>query len=268
MTNFNVIEEPKVSCLCLTNNRIDDFKNAYAHYKNQNYKNKEFVVVCSDDDFPTVEYVEAIQAEDTSVRACIVNNKDELTLGDLRNLSIEQAQGEYICIWDDDDTYHPDRLSVSLSELRRLNVAAVALSNVIMFDESNGKAYISPYREWEGTLFCCRNFLNDNGIRYPSLNRGEDTPLLQALEQDLSLMFSPHLYIYKVHSHNTCSTEHFSLLIYRSVPLMPHENSWIQSIVKGKHTENKNFNWLTEVDYRFAQRRPYKQVLEALAIEV
>ncbi|KZN58767.1 glycosyltransferase family 2 protein [Pseudoalteromonas luteoviolacea] len=268
MTNFTVTDDPKISCLCLTSNRINEFKNAYLYYQNQSYKNKEFVVVCSADDYPTVEYVEELQAKDESVKACIVTNRHEITLGDLRNLSINEAQGEYICIWDDDDTYHPDRLSVSLSELRRLDVPAVAISNVIMFDERDEKAYISPHREWEASLFCSRRFLIENNLKYPSLNRGEDTPLLEALNKNLSLIFYPHLYIYKVHSKNTCPTEHLSKLIYRSIPLMPHENTWIQNIVKGSLLENKNFNWLTEVDYKLAQRRPYKQIVAELAIEV
>src|SRR5687767_2274290 len=31
-------------------------------------------------------------------------------LGKLRNISIENASGELLCQWDDDDIYHPSRL--------------------------------------------------------------------------------------------------------------------------------------------------------------
>ncbi|WDE05708.1 glycosyltransferase family 2 protein [Thalassomonas viridans] len=243
-------------------------KNAYNYYKNQSYKNKEFVVVCRSDDLASVEFMKTTERNDSSVKTLVIGRDQEITLGELRNLSIDESKGEYICIWDDDDTYHPNRLTQCLSEIQKLGVPAVALSNVIMHDVGNERSYISPYRVWEATLFCEKHFLKQHGIAYPSLNRGEDTPLLDALGDNVALIFHPHLYIYKIHSFNTCPTEHFAKLIHRAIPLMPHESGWIHTLSSNPREDATDLKILHEVDFSLAHKKPYKQLVSELAIEV
>ncbi|MBQ4863976.1 glycosyltransferase family 2 protein [Pseudoalteromonas sp. MMG013] len=259
---------PLISCLCITENRLGHLKNAYQYYKNQTYNNREFVVVCRSHDSTTVAYLYALEASDESVTLIVVESDCRITLGELRNRSIDAAQGEYICIWDDDDTHHPDRLTLCLFEVEKFAVPAVVLSNIIMHDVGNEKSYISPYRGWEATLFCEKRFLIANAIAYPSLNRGEDTPLIEALGDNVMLIFYPYLYIYKIHSQNTCPTEHFSKLIYRSVPLLPHESDWVNSISSHPREDFLDIVKLKEFDFTPAHRKPFKKLVSELAIEV
>jgi glycosyltransferase involved in cell wall biosynthesis len=47
---------------------------------------------------------------DSRVKFFVVKREPGRTLGSLRNLDIEMAQGEYVCQWDDDDWYHAGRI--------------------------------------------------------------------------------------------------------------------------------------------------------------
>ena len=41
-----------------------------------------------------------------------------VSLGAARNLTVDTARGAYVCQWDDDDLYHPERLRIQY-EARR-----------------------------------------------------------------------------------------------------------------------------------------------------
>ncbi|MCC8197454.1 MAG: glycosyltransferase family 2 protein [Tannerellaceae bacterium] len=78
--------------------------------------------------------------------------RKKLTLGELRNLCVQNADGKYICQWDDDDWYSEDRLQIQMEYIIKSNKAAWVLLCWIIFDSINKKSYLSSVRAWEGSI--------------------------------------------------------------------------------------------------------------------
>lgn len=101
---------PLVSCLCLTYARPQLLREAVWCFLQQDYPHKELVVV---NDHP--EPI-AMEREYPGVR--LLNLPERLpNLGQKRNLSVQEAWGEILLIWDDDDLYLPWRISETVRHL-------------------------------------------------------------------------------------------------------------------------------------------------------
>ena len=128
-------------------------------------------------------------------------------LGELRNLAVEHATGSYVAQWDDDDLYHPDRLSMQMDALQALSAdACFLLRHTMWWTHSNRMAYARP-RIWEGTMLCAKDKLP----AYPEHRRGEDTVVVMELTKTarIALLDVPQLYVYICHDQNTFEVEHF-----------------------------------------------------------
>jgi glycosyltransferase involved in cell wall biosynthesis len=100
----------KVSCLCATYNRAPLYLNlveeAVESFLRQDYPNKELIVF-NDTPGQTLHFDHPeVQVVNTPFRCA--------SLGEKRNLLAAMADGELICIWDDDDISLPWRLSRSV----------------------------------------------------------------------------------------------------------------------------------------------------------
>jgi len=92
---------PLVSCLTATYGRVTFLKQAVACFMEQDYENRELVVL---NNHPT-----PIACDLPGVR--ILNEPGYPTLGDCRNRLLEEARGEFVRTWDDDDLYLPHAIS-------------------------------------------------------------------------------------------------------------------------------------------------------------
>ena len=101
---------PLVSCIMPTANREKYIPYAIRYFLDQNYPNKELVIV--DDGHTSV--------------APFIPEKDTIsyfysapigTIGLKRNYACEKAKGEIIVNWDDDDWYAPDWISFQVNTL-------------------------------------------------------------------------------------------------------------------------------------------------------
>lgn len=217
-------KNPLVSCLCITENRVGFLARAYECYRAQTYDNLELVVVCMDDDLATFEFLQGLGVEDSSINIVKVNRAERGSLGRLRNLAVNRARGDYICVWDDDDIYHADRVKKSMEAIASSSKPAVTLSNVIIRDVQTGNIYSSTRRSWEQTLICNRRFLQENNIYYADLDCYEDTPLIEKLWMHIFLLSDPSLYIYNFHASNTSNEKHFQRLLKIGIQLPePHQ---------------------------------------------
>jgi len=106
-------QSPLISCIMPTYGRPE-----YVH---------ESVRMFLDQDYPATELIifndcagQTFRSEIPNVRVFNVSTRFR-TLGEKRNACIEEARGEYLAVWDDDDVYLPWRLSYSLEESQRWN---------------------------------------------------------------------------------------------------------------------------------------------------
>ncbi len=197
---------PMVSCIMPTSNRPHFVKKAIEFFNQQDYQNKELVIVYNDNsDIPNglnlSQNVRIIKVEARSI-------------GAKRNEGCKQAKGSIIAQWDDDDIYMPDRLTVQIKpllsgayEITGLNNFAFYESEVNSFWECTTDLFNRIFLEGVagGTLVYLK-FLWENYIVYPNISIREDAEFLIAALRNgarLKRIDGRNLFIYHRHSLNT-----------------------------------------------------------------
>lgn len=207
---------PLISCICITDNRITLLKKAVNYFRNQDYQHKELVVSIPQKDKLSRYVIHKIAGEMNINLILLIRPNDEL-LGIARNKAIANCNGEYICTWDDDDWYHPQRLSVQYEQMISEGLSASILNSVLLFDQTRQQAYTSFLYTWENTLLCQKQLLLQN--KYLEKGIGEDTKIIEFLDNKKVLCHIwnvPYLYIYVYHRGNVWAHSHFSYLFKRS----------------------------------------------------
>ncbi len=201
--------DPKVSCVMVTADRPELCARSVWCYQQQTYSNKELVVL--DNGHSSMGHLlEGLPADEVHYKK--IERTPNLILGDLRNQALDMASGEFIIPqWDDDDWYHPNRISLQVEALQKGHDAC-ALAGTLMhvnqlpyFD----KPYIGLLPNGVPPTIMHRR---DDSIRYPSLPRTEDTVYVNEwlarsyvqLPADAS-----YLYIRSFHGSNTWEVDHF-----------------------------------------------------------
>ena len=134
-------------------------------------------------------------------------NRGRLTLGDVRNIAVEAAVGEYICTWDDDDLYHPMRIEGQMTGLLQAHAVGSILLRLVIWHPIRRRFVVSSRRPWEGSLLAKSSFAPS----YIAGNRAEDTPMISALQKTACIAYldAPELYVYVRHQRNTWGEDHF-----------------------------------------------------------
>ena len=195
--------QPLISCLCPTKNPPKTVKVAIDCFNNQTYPNKELILVTDEKN----AYIEDLKKL-TSDNIKLFYAPYESTIGTLRNISVDNAKGEYIATWDDDDVYHKDRLTVQYNAIVRLNKECCFLKRVLVHDIVSGNKGISKTgRSIENTMVA----LKKATPRYEESKKiAEDVPIKNFFlsKGKCVIIDEPQLYIYNIHENNTCKYEH------------------------------------------------------------
>ncbi|ALG75603.1 hypothetical protein VY88_28910 [Azospirillum thiophilum] len=199
---------PLISCLMVTRGRSGLLRFAIEGFARQTYPNRELVVVCDSPALPQDDPLERAihDAACPNIRLIRVETGG-LTLGDLRNIAVDRADGRYVCQWDDDDLYDPCRLEMQQRVLAATASQACLLGRWMIWWPVENRLAVSCERDWEGSLLCEKAAMP----RYPALRHGEDTPVVEQLRRSARVvrMDLPRLYIYVVHGGNTFTAPHF-----------------------------------------------------------
>lgn len=213
-----------------------------ACFLEQTHTNKELVLVYQGNDVPTLDSIFEMQSRSKGVRIIFihVNETSKMTLGELRNLSIERSNGDFFCQWDDDDWYHRDRLKIQISVALETQQPVTMLTNIFLFDEIRSQAYLSTFRLWEGSVLCKREVFGGT-IRYATLDKKEDTPFVNLLLANSSVypIVCPFLYVYNYHGNNTYDPDHFNSMFGRSQKLNGRISKTFSNIVNGNFPYSK-----------------------------
>jgi Glycosyl transferase family 2 len=174
-------------------------------FQRQSYANRELVIVCDQPDSPLKAWLDAQALP--GIRYIEV---PPTPLGTLRNASVAAARGTLLAQWDDDDLYHPDRLTMQQEALGEEGAAASFLHRWLLWWPARRWLAISGKRVWEGSMLARREGLPS----YPALARGEDTEMVRLLHTDhaIRLTDQPATYCYIVHGHNSCDSAHMETL--------------------------------------------------------
>ena len=208
--------QPLISCLMVTRGRGGErgglLRFAIEGFARQTYPNRELVIVCDSPALPQDDPLERAIREAGCpnirlIRVVMGGQPGSLTLGELRNIAVDQAAGRYVCQWDDDDLYDPCRLEMQQRVLAAAGAQACLLGRWMIWWPAENRLAVSCERDWEGSLLCEKAVMP----RYPALRRGEDTPVVEQLRRSARVvrMDLPRLYTYVVHGGNTFTAPHF-----------------------------------------------------------
>lgn len=191
-------EQPQVSALMLTGKCPERYalaRVAVQCFQDQTWENRELVIVNHGN--------ESLANGDPRIREIRIDRPADMTLGDMRNLSLDLAQGEYILQWDDDDWHHPKRMQTMMDWRDQGQVVALRwqvrlnlLSRSVFYNNCDGGQQMSIlHRAIEP-------------FRYPRMNSREDTMFLGQFSRKCVIDNAPHeslgpmLYVRMFHAMN------------------------------------------------------------------
>ena len=140
-------------------------------------------------------------------------------LGGLRNQAVALAAGDWVCQWDDDDRYHPQRLAQQWEAAQGAGARACYLvdqwhafvpDGLLCWDDWQAEPY--PMNVIQGTLLARRDAMPP----YPDLARGEDTRHTETLMRHAAVQGWPvarlrgagWCYVYQWHGGNVWDQDH------------------------------------------------------------
>jgi glycosyltransferase involved in cell wall biosynthesis len=215
--------QPMVSCLMVTRpsaQRLPLCQRSIACYLRQSHPARELVIALDDapaqDERALQAHVASLDRPDVRVVRC----PGQPTLGRLRNFAMEQARGDLVCVWDDDDIHHPRRLELQLRALLESGGIATFLTEVLHLFAASRELYWTNYRNTvqkclPGTGLVWRTVAARYPEAGPTSQRGEDTAFCQRLLAEGPVHFvddAPQLYVYVNHHQNTSGDDHHLML--------------------------------------------------------
>lgn len=250
-------KDPLISCLCLTRKRPHHLARAIECFLAQTYENRELVVVFPESDAGTAACL--AKYESPLIRPCPVTIPGA-TLGDLRNYSIEQARGEYMCGWDDDDWHNPERIVRQYQALVASKKGATVLARMFLYDAARQKAYLACERLWENSVFFNKAEIAAHGIRYPALNKNEDYEFVNLLIKNnlVYAVYDATSYIYHFTGNNTCDNSHFDILLKRASPLTDEQSALVKRAVDLSSSPREAYEHMESKEFK-APLRYFKQ---------
>ncbi|MES4905914.1 MULTISPECIES: glycosyltransferase [unclassified Streptomyces] len=216
---------PTVSCLMVTKDRLPLARRAIRCFLAQTYTRAELVVVDDGADGALEDHVRGLADERIRLHRLPPEGR---TLGELRNIAVDLATGPYVCQWDDDDLYDPERIEVQLAAVLALDATACFLARERLWWPARRKLAISGIRVWEGSMLCAKEALP----RYPQRRCGEDSPVAEAVVRGgrTVSLDAPELYTYVFHGANTFDEPHFTRLFDAATQLWPTGGAYADQV--------------------------------------
>jgi glycosyltransferase involved in cell wall biosynthesis len=216
-------DTPLVSCLMVTLPsaiRLPYLRRSLASFRGQTYPARELIIVLDGGTAEACTAVRLAVAEFRRDDIRIMEPRGNLTLGALRNMSWRAARGDFICQWDDDDLYHPERIAAQMASLKASGGVSTCLTEVMQFFPASRRLHLTNWRAtpaaaMPASLVCRRAADVGYPAEGPEAALGEDLSVLlqlKALGGFHAQAGAPHLYVYVSHGDNTCGTDHHQMI--------------------------------------------------------
>lgn len=192
-----------------------------------------------DNDDEICQFAESIS--DEQIIVIKIPSSPKRSLGELRNISIENSNGDYFCQWDADDWHHNQRLEIQMGYILSMHKPVCMLTYWIIFDTLTKKAYLSRKRLWEGSILCKKSVMAKENVAYPYMAKKEDFYFVEKLLNSNVIypVHLPHLYIYVYHGDNTWDYNHFKLNFKSGKELSAATSSIITDIIENNYGHEK-----------------------------
>jgi len=139
-----------VSILMRTRDRPILLSRAFASVLGQSFRDWHLVVVNDGGDAATAERLCAAHAADFAGRVTLIHHTERQGMEAASNRALEAAQGEFIVVHDDDDTWHSDFLERTVGFLSRPENAgyiAVVTNGCVVWERLDGERVVEEERQ-------------------------------------------------------------------------------------------------------------------------
>ncbi len=232
--------QPLITCSMVTRNRPLLAHRAIHCFMNQTYANKELLILDDGD----IDYTPIIESfgKGTPINYHRLAPSSGRTLGELRNLSIEVGNGDIQVQWDDDEWYHPERMSMQYEALKASSAGAVALKWTLMhIDTPQFTQHM--YRADSGLATPGTLMFKRSSVRYPALPRNEDGIFMRSIKNEVGLKVlgkqNSHLFVRCFHGTNTWDEPHFLRKLYRNPVDWP--SYFVNKFLRREITQHRAF---------------------------
>jgi len=208
-----------ISCLMVTRpGRLRFIERGVQCFESQTHAEKELLIV-HDGDEPFDRSLREVRDRFPMSDIRVHRASRTATLGELRNLSVSLAKHPFICQWDDDDLFHPCRLSEQFGQLRKAGADCCFFTDQLHWFEAVNQWY---WDDWtverppghliQGSILSRREIMPS----YPHERRGEDSGLVRQLVRDgariTELTSKGYLYIYSYNGANAWDFSHHAAI--------------------------------------------------------
>jgi hypothetical protein len=164
-------------------------------FQRQTHPNRELLIINHG--------CESLACGDERVRELRVRKRKTDTVGDLRNIGLKHASGDFILNWDDDDWHHPMRITTQMKAQEE--DAAVFLANRVHYSFQNRCACC--VRTPDGAP---ATILHPRAVKhpYPRMVRGSDSVFAQQFEKRAVIDNDPALQVRFHHGLNLWDAGH------------------------------------------------------------
>lgn len=209
-----------VTAIMITrSSRIDLVRQSIKCFRNQIYPHKRLLMVAS----PVEELAEFKTQKDI----LLVEGPEDATLGELRNIALENCTPGFAIQWDDDDLYGPHRIGDQLEPfIENKSLDATMLSNQLVLVGED--FYLRCVDDGiAGTIMHRVPIAN----RYPLLRKGEDTVFLEEFEKNRIVVQNNRAgnYVRRYHGNNTWDYMHFKSICGQKLTMHETENFLMES---------------------------------------
>jgi|SRR5579862_4768435 len=194
----------RVTCIMPTANRRLFIPAAIRLFRNQDYPNKELIIL--DDGRDPVEDLVPNDLELRYIREL----PSRLTLGAKRNIACDLASGDVILHWDDDDWYAPWRISYQIQSMEKNGLDLCGLNRAYFVDAAARTAWeytqISRGTRWlcGATLGYRKEFWRHHP--FANIRVSEDNRFIaQSRTGNLASLEDNRFFVCRIHSRNTCT---------------------------------------------------------------
>jgi glycosyltransferase involved in cell wall biosynthesis len=228
-------QENIVSCLMATRNRETMIYPSVSSFLSQTYDARELIII------DTSAEADNMLFNLDRVRYYHIPEINHLKLGQIRNILVNIAGGDYIAQWDDDDIRPFTSLGYQLEKMLDEETDISFLKRVIMYDRVAKQGWLSIAKLWEATMIVKRDLVSK--YPYPAEGKGEDSHVIIEILKQLGLdhipkygyyanfldispkityLDEPLLFFYTIHHNNTFDETHFRKFkgIKYEVPLL------------------------------------------------
>jgi glycosyltransferase involved in cell wall biosynthesis len=208
-----------ISCLMVTQqSRLAMARLAIGDFAAQTHRERELIVL-HDGDEDCDAALSAFAADAPGATIHVLREPPGRILGARRNAAVAAAAGDFICQWDDDDRYHPERLALQLQSLLAANADFGYLCDQLHWFTTSGDLY---WNDWDRDVYPLNVVQSSLLARrermppYREIERGEDTGvLLDILHRGAPIARLRDVgwcYVYVCHGANTWDIAHHAAI--------------------------------------------------------